>query len=93
MVQMIDTYKDFMSKVVEPDFNEFVADKVNLRRAWHCAGSLFHLHDWVYAAHKASIDIKYKFTDRTNMSYRPFLVTTGPVRRRRLRADGRSAWR
>ena len=27
------------------------------------------------------------------MSYRQFLVTTGPVRRRRLRVDGRSAWR
>jgi hypothetical protein len=26
-------------------------------------------------------------------SYRQFLVTGGPVRRRRLRADGRSAWR
>jgi hypothetical protein len=26
-------------------------------------------------------------------SYRQFLVTAGPVRRRRLRADGRSAWR
>jgi uncharacterized membrane protein YadS len=28
-----------------------------------------------------------------NVSYRQFLVTAGPVRRRRLRADGRSAWR
>ncbi len=26
-------------------------------------------------------------------SYRQFLVTAGPVRRRRLRADGRPAWR
>jgi hypothetical protein len=26
-------------------------------------------------------------------SYRQILVTAGPVRRRRLRADGRSAWR
>jgi uncharacterized membrane protein len=26
-------------------------------------------------------------------SYRQFLVTAGPVRRRRLWADGRSAWR
>jgi len=29
----------------------------------------------------------------TNLSYRQILVTAGPVRRRRLRADGRSAWR
>jgi hypothetical protein len=26
-------------------------------------------------------------------SYRQFLVMAGPVRRRRLRVDGRSAWR
>ena|ERR1017187_4098324 len=29
----------------------------------------------------------------TILSYRQFLVTAGPVRRRRFRADGRSAWR
>ena len=33
-------------------------DKGDLRKAWHCAGPLFHLHDWVYAKHKASIDGK-----------------------------------
>ena len=27
------------------------------------------------------------------MSYRQFLVTAGPVKRRRLRTDGRSFWR
>jgi len=30
---------------------------------------------------------------RTSLSYRQILVTAGPVRRRRLRAGGRSAWR
>ena len=57
----IDTYSEFKRSVVEPDFREFMANKADLRKAWHCAGSLFHLHDWVYAAHKASIDSKYKF--------------------------------
>jgi hypothetical protein len=38
-------------------------DVGNLRKAWHCAGSLFHLHEWVYAAHKSSIDAKYTFVD------------------------------
>jgi len=37
--------------------------KGDLRKAWHCAGSLFHLHEWVYAAHKSSIDAKYQFLD------------------------------
>jgi hypothetical protein len=63
MVFRIDTYQDFKTLVVEPDFQEFMADRGNLRKAWHCAGSLFHLHDWVYEAHKASIDAKYTFVD------------------------------
>jgi hypothetical protein len=28
----------------------------SVRRAFHCAISLFHLSDWVYVAHKAHID-------------------------------------
>lgn len=64
MVQKIDTYQDFMREIVEPDLGDFLADKSNLRRAWQCAGSLFHLHDWVYATHKAAIDAKYTFLDR-----------------------------
>jgi hypothetical protein len=64
MAQQIDTHQDFLREIVEPDVNDFFADKSNLRRAWHCAGSLFHLHDWVYAAHQTSIDAKYTFTNR-----------------------------
>jgi hypothetical protein len=63
MAQGIDTYEDFKTSVAEPDFQEFMADKGNLRKAWHCAGSLFHLHDWVYGAHKTSIDAKYTYKD------------------------------
>jgi hypothetical protein len=63
MVQKIDTYKDFKREVVDPDFREFMDNKADLRKAWHCAASLFHLHDWVYAAHKASIDAKYTYVD------------------------------
>ena len=60
----MDTYQDFMREIVEPDFGDFLADKSNLRRAWQCAGSLFHLHDWVYTTRKAAIDAKYTFLDR-----------------------------
>ena len=62
-MQRIDTCREFKQYVVEPDFRDFMADVSDLRRAWHCAGSLFHLHDWVYAAHKASIDATYTFVD------------------------------
>ena len=59
----IDTHSEFKRSVVEPDFREFMVNKADLRKAWHRAGSLFYLHDWVYVAHKASIDRKYMFVD------------------------------
>src|SRR5262249_16049597 len=62
-VERIDTYGKFKRWVVDPDFRDFTADVGDLRRMWHCAGSLFHLHDWVYVAHKSSIDAKYTFVD------------------------------
>jgi len=66
----IDTYSKYKQQVVERDFREFMAARADLRKAWHCAGSLFHLHEWVYAAHKAAIDAKYTFVD-DNGSIRP----------------------
>jgi hypothetical protein len=63
MVDRIATYQEFKRSVVEADFREFMANRDDLRKAWHCAGSLFNLGDWVYAAHKATIDAKYKFVD------------------------------
>ena len=56
-------YKEFKRSIVELDFKEFMADRSDIRKAWHCAGSLFHLADWVYAAHKQAIDAKYTFVD------------------------------
>jgi hypothetical protein len=69
-MEQIDTYSKYKQQVVEPDFREFMAARGDLRKAWHCAGSLFHLHEWVYAAHKATIDAKYTFVD-DNGSTRP----------------------
>ena len=62
-MERVDKYGEFKRSILEPDFRDFMADKGNLRKAWHCAGSLFHLHNWVYAARKSSIDAKYKFVD------------------------------
>jgi hypothetical protein len=59
----IDSYRKFKDSVVKPDLRDFLANRGDLRKAWHCAGSLFHLHDWVYAAHKASIDGQYTYVD------------------------------
>jgi hypothetical protein len=34
----IDTHSEFKRSVVEPDFREFMENKADLRKAWHCAG-------------------------------------------------------
>src|SRR4029078_6241328 len=31
--------------------------------AWHCAGSLFHMTDWVYKAHEPTINAHYTYVD------------------------------
>jgi hypothetical protein len=53
---------------VEPDFNDYLAKIDDLRRAFHCAISLFHLHDWIYVAHKASTDTSFTFKDKNAVS-------------------------
>jgi hypothetical protein len=59
----ITNYTEFRRFVVEPDFQEFMANRDDVRKAWHCAGSLFHLADWVYGAHKGGIDPKFTFVN------------------------------
>jgi hypothetical protein len=54
-MQGITTSTEFKQAVVEPDFRDFMSDQGT--------GSLFHLADWVYVAHKPTIDAKYKFID------------------------------
>ena len=54
-MERIDTCTKFKQSIVERDFEAFMQDRGSLRKAWHCAGSLFHLADWVYAAHKKRI--------------------------------------
>jgi hypothetical protein len=63
LTDRIDTYQKFKDRIVQPDFDDFMKDRGDLRKAWYCAGSLFHLADWVYRKHKAAIDAKYQYID------------------------------
>lgn len=55
----IDTYLIFKSEVVEKDMEDFLSNKTDLRKAFHCAISLFHLADWVYIAKKSELRAKF----------------------------------
>ena len=60
----IDDHKKFWDEVVRPDYDEYMADVGNIRRAWHCATSLFHIADWVYHNNKTYIDANVTYTDK-----------------------------
>jgi len=46
-LEKIETVRDFCDVVVDPDFNEFEAHPIDLRRAFHACTSLLSLRDWI----------------------------------------------
>jgi hypothetical protein len=64
VVASITDCRSFWREIVVPDYNDFNANIDDLRRAFHCAISFFHLSDWVYVAHKAHIDANFTFRER-----------------------------
>jgi hypothetical protein len=62
-MQKIDDYKKYWNEVVIPDYDEFFADLDNLRKAFHCAGSLFHMADWLYWGNQGYIDANFTWLD------------------------------
>jgi hypothetical protein len=63
----IDNCKKYWNELVEPDYREFQANQGDVRKAFHCAISLFHMADWVYKekglAYWTSVGLG--FVDRT----------------------------
>jgi hypothetical protein len=47
-----------------PDYNDFSAAIDDLRPAFHCAISLFHLSDWVYVVHRTYINANFTYRDK-----------------------------
>jgi hypothetical protein len=62
-MQKIDDYKKYWNEVVIPDYNDFFAALDDLRKAFHCAASLFHMADWLYHGNKAYIDANFTWKD------------------------------
>src|SRR5258706_273986 len=70
MVIKIDNHKKFWDEVVRPDYDEYLADIDDIRLAWHCATSFFHLADWVYHNNKAYIDANVTWVDQSGGAHR-----------------------
>jgi hypothetical protein len=47
-----------------PDYNDFSAAIDDLRPAFHCAISMFHLIDWVYVVHRTYINANFTYRDK-----------------------------
>jgi hypothetical protein len=62
-MQKIDDYKKYWNEIAIPDYDDFVADLDNLRKAFHCAGSLFHMADWLYWGNKTYIEANFTWLD------------------------------
>ena len=61
--QRIETALEYWERIVKPDYEEICLQITDLRRAFHCAVSLFHLSDWLYVEHKAQINKEFTFKD------------------------------
>lgn len=62
------TPQQYWDGMVEPDYNDFLAQKGSLRRAYHCATSLFHMVDWLWIAHKAEICATYNVSTSAKLA-------------------------
>ena len=72
----IATPQDFWDYVVVPDYDDSVTNVDDLRKAFHCAISLFHMADWIYITHQTTIHATFYFNSRKLLgSNVPMLVT------------------
>jgi hypothetical protein len=68
LVASVQDYQTYWRDVVEPDYRDFHAKIDDLRCAFHCAITLFHMCDWVYVAHKSYIDANFSFKDKNGVA-------------------------
>ena len=70
MKTKIDDCKAYWTEIVEKDYEDFKVKQGDLRAAFHCAISLFHMADWLYKAKGLPYwqSQGMKFTDRTGAS-------------------------
>ena len=64
MQAKIDDYRKYWNEIAEPDYREFMAAMDDMRKAFHCASSLFHMADWLYWGNKAYMDRSLTFKDK-----------------------------
>ena len=69
MADRIDDYKGFWNGVLLADYQDFLSEIDNVRKAFHLCSSLFHMGDWLYWGNKAYIDANFTFLDKNGVSH------------------------
>lgn len=64
MVDRIDDYKKFWNDILLADYQDFLQEIDNVRKAFHLASSLFHMADWLYWGNKTYLDANFTFLDK-----------------------------
>lgn len=64
MPDRIDDHKKFWNDVLLADYQDFMGEIDNVRKAFHLASSPFHMADWLYWGNKAYIDANFTFVDK-----------------------------
>lgn len=60
----ITNYIEFWEDIVLPDFNDATNNPGDMRAAFHCAISLFHLSDWLFVAHGTALIGQFNLVSR-----------------------------
>ena len=61
VVKEFRTAAEFWSGMVEPDYLDCLSKPDDLRAVFHAAVSLFHMHDWVWKTHEATVRAAFAF--------------------------------
>jgi hypothetical protein len=67
-IEGFETGGDFWNAVVVPDLMDSQEKPDDLRLAYHCAFSLFHLHDWVFCTYRDPVCSSFKFVQQDKKS-------------------------
>lgn len=68
MTESISTPVQYWINMVGMDLVDFSNNEDDLRRAFHCAISLYHMHDWIFVAHKQQVMALFDVTDERQFS-------------------------
>lgn len=57
---------EYWNEILVPDFDDFIKQIDDLRKAFHCAISLFHMCDWIYVFYGLQVCSSFTYKDNND---------------------------